>query len=78
MVTRCQVIKNDTKFLEINHINTEMNSLDEIMWDIFDLFDDIFFELEQIQLAINLDDLEGLLLPSPPREFDPFQTIGKY
>ena len=55
-----------------------MNHLDEIMWIIFDLFDDIFLELERIQNAINLDDLEGLLLPPPPREFDPFQTIGKY
>ena len=55
-----------------------MNPLDEIMWTIFDLFDEIFWELERIQQAINLDDLEGLLLPPPPREFDPFQTIGKY
>ena len=55
-----------------------MNDLNEIMWNIFDLFDEIFWELERIQMAINLDDLEGLLLPPPPREFDPFQTIGKY
>ena len=55
-----------------------MNYLDEIMQDIFDIFDDIFLELERIRFAINMDDLEGLLLPPPPREFDPFQTIGKY
>ena len=56
----------------------EMNSLNNIMWTILDLFDDIFLELEQIQVAINMDDLEGLLLPPPPQEFDPFRTIGKY
>ena len=55
-----------------------MNSLDEIMWIIFDLFDDIFWELDRIQQAINMDDLEGLLLPPPPQEFNLFQTIGKY
>ena len=55
-----------------------MNPLDNIMWTIFDLFDEIFWELERIRMAINLDDLEGLLLPPPPQEFDPFQTIGKY
>ena len=55
-----------------------MNCLDEIMWTIYDLFDDIFLELERIQQAINMDDLEGLLLPPPPQEFDPLRTIGKY
>ena len=55
-----------------------MNHLDEIMWIIYDLFDNIFLELERIRTAINMDDLEGLLQPPPPQEFDPFQTIGKY
>ena len=55
-----------------------MNRLDEIIWTIFDLLDDIFLELERIQMAINMDDLDGLLLPPPPQEFNPFQTIGKY
>ena len=75
MVTRWQLISNDINF-DIN--NTEMNYFADIMWTISDLFDDIFLELEQIQVAINMDDLEGLLLPPPPQEFDSFCTIGKY
>ena len=55
-----------------------MICLDDIVWTMLDLFDDIYLELEQILAAIERDDLTGLLEPLPPQEFDPFKTIGKY
>ena len=53
------------------------NVLDFTMWTIFDLFDDIYFDLKLILLAIEMDDLVALLEPEPPT-FNPFRTIGKY
>ena len=45
------------------------------MWIILDIFDDIYFDLKLILLAIEMDDI-GELLKTPP--FDPLKTIGKY
>ena len=59
---------------------TEMNSsniLDFTMWTIFNLFDDIYFDLKLILMAIEMDDLAAFLEPELPT-FDPFRTIGKY
>ena len=59
----------------------EMNSLNTIMWTILETFDEIFYNLNLILLAINLDEVASLLeqeLTPPPHTFDPFQTIGKY
>ena len=54
-----------------------MTCIDDAMWDIMDIFDDIFFDLYLILLAIELDDI-SLLLASPPQEFDPLQTFGRF
>ena len=43
------------------------NILDFTMWTIFDLFDDIYFDLKLILLAIEMDDLAALLEPEPVR-----------
>lgn len=46
------------------------------MWTILDLFDDVYFELKLILLAIEMDNLSALLESVPPPcTFDPFQTI---
>ena len=58
-----------------------MNSLNTIMWTILETFDEIFYDLNLILLAINLDEVVSLLEQEPappPHTFDPFQTIGKY
>ena len=59
----------------------EMNSLNIIMWTILETFNDIFYDLNLILLAINLDEVTSLLEQEPvppPYIFDPLQTIGKY
>ena len=56
----------------------EMICLNDIVWTMLDLFDDIYLELQQILAAIERDDLAGLLELPPPQEFDPFKTIGRY
>ena len=55
----------------------EMNSLDFIMLDIFELFDNFYCDVALIIWAIKMDALSTLLGPTPIT-FDPFQTIGKY
>ena len=58
-----------------------MNSLDTTMWTIMDIFDDIYFDLNLILLAITMDEVLTLLEQEPappPYIFNPFQTIGKY
>ena len=58
-----------------------MNSLDTTMWIIMDIFDDIYFDLNLILLAITMDEVLTLLEQErapPPYIFDPFKTIGKY
>ena len=42
-----------------------------------DIFDEIFWELKLIQLAIKMDEVAALLEPKPPI-FDPLKTVGKY
>ena len=53
MEAHWQCTKNNISFLE--HMTTEMNYLEDNMWIIFDLFDDNYFELKLISLAISLD-----------------------
>ena len=59
-------------------VSTEMNSLDFIWLDIFELFDDFYCDVALIVWAIKEDELSTLLEPMTPAIFDPFQTIGKY
>ena len=55
-----------------------MTYIDDAMWEIMDIFDDIYFELYLILLAIELDDISSLLASPPPQEFDPFRTFGRF
>ena len=55
----------------------EMTIINDCMWTIMDIFDEIFWELKLIQLAINMDEIATLLEPEPPT-FDPLRTVGKY
>ena len=55
-----------------------MTYIDDAMWDIMDIFDDIYFELYLILLAIKLDDISLLLASPPPQEFDPLRTFGRF
>ena len=57
---------------------TEMTCIDDAMWDIMDIFDDIFFDLYLILLAIELDDISSLLASPPPQKFDPLRTFGHF
>ena len=54
-----------------------MNSLDLILLEIFDLFDDAYCDFALIYWAIKMDTLASLVEQRPP-PFDPLQTIGKY
>ena len=54
-----------------------MNSLDYIMLDIFDLFNDFYADVALIVWAIKEDTLGSLVEPKTPT-FDSLQTIGKY
>ena len=56
----------------------EMNNLDPIWLDIFELFDDFYCDVALIVWAIKTDTLSTLLEPTTPITFDPYQTIGKY
>ena len=75
MVTCWQFIRSDINFL--NYHSMEMTIIDDHMWTIMDIFDEIFWELKLIQLAIKMDDVAALLEPEPPI-FDPLKTVGKY
>ena len=55
-----------------------MTYIDDAMWEIMDIFDDIYFELHLILLAIELDDISSLLAFPPPQEFDPLRTFGRF
>ena len=78
MVTCWHSTNNESTSLK--HTMMEMNSLDATMWTIMDIFDDIYFDLNLILLAITMDKISTLLEqePAPPYIFNPFQTIGKY
>ena len=52
-----------------------MTCIDDAMWIILDIFDDIYFDLNLILLAIEIDKIDKLL--KTPL-FDPLQTVGKY
>ena len=58
--------------------STEMNNLDLIWLDIFELFDIFYCDVALIVWAIKEDALSTLLEPTTPTIFNPFQTIGKY
>ena len=70
LVTHWHSISRKINFLETNL--TEMTCINDAMWDIMDIFDDIYFELYLILLAIELDDIPSLLASPPPQDFDPF------
>ena len=55
----------------------EMNNLDYLMLEIFDLFNDFYADVALIVWAIKEDNLASLVEPEIPI-FDPLQTIGKY
>ena len=55
----------------------EMNDLNSIMFNIFDLFDDCYCDVALMIWAIKMDALASLVEPKPPL-FNPLQTIGKY
>ena len=55
----------------------EMNPLDSIMFDILEILEDIYFDLNLILLAIKMDDIAALVEPEP-LFFNPLKTIGKY
>ena len=75
MVTHWQIIRSNINFL--NHHSMEMTPIDDCMWTILDIFDEIYWELKFIQLAINMDEVAALLEPDTPT-FDPLKTFGKY
>ena len=75
MVTHWQFIRNNISFL--NYCSTEMTIIDDCVRTIMDIFDEIFWELKLIQLAINMDEVATLLEPESPA-FDPLKTVGKY
>ena len=54
-----------------------MTIIDDCVWTMMDIFDEIFWELKLIQVAINMDELATLLKPESPI-FDPLKTVGKY
>ena len=54
-----------------------MNSLDYLMLEIFNLFNDFYADVALIVWAIKEDNLGSLVEPEIPI-FDPFKTIGKY
>ena len=55
-----------------------MTYIDDAMWEIMDIFDDIYFELYLILLAIEVEEISSLLASPPPQEFDPFRTFGHF
>ena len=59
-------------------LSTEMTCIDDAMWTIMDIFDEIFMDLYLILLAIEMDDIPSLLAPPPPQEFNPQQTFGRF
>ena len=55
-----------------------MTIIDDCVWTMMDIFDDIYFELHLILLAIELDDISSLLASPPPSDFDPLRTFGRF
>ena len=55
----------------------EMTCIDDAMWTILDIFNDIYIDLYLILLAIEMDDIPALLAP-PPQDFDPLRTFGRF
>ena len=56
----------------------EMTCIDNAMWTILDIFDDIFMDLYLILLAIEMDDIPSLLASPPSQNFDPLKTFGQF
>ena len=55
----------------------EMNNLDYIMFEIFDLSNDFYCNIALVVWATKEDTLTSLVEPENSI-FDPLQTIGKY
>ena len=55
----------------------EMNDLDYIMLEIFDLFNDFYTDMALMVWATKEDTLASLVEPETPT-FNPLKTIGKY
>ena len=55
-----------------------MTCIDDAMWTILDIFDDIFMDLYLILLAIELDNIPSLLASPPSQDFDPLRTFGRF
>ena len=55
-----------------------MTCIDDAMWAILDIFDEIYMDLYLILLAIEMDNIPSLLASPPPREFNPLQTFGRF
>ena len=76
MVTHWHSINSDINFHETHYNRNELPRCNNV-----DIFDDIYFELNLIRLAITMDEISSLLEQEPappPHIFDPFQTIRKY
>ena len=56
----------------------EMTCIDDAMWAILDIFNEIYMDLYLILLAIEMDDIPSLLAPPPAQDFNPLQTFGRF
>ena len=56
----------------------EMTCINNSMWIILDIFDDIFMDLYLILQAIEMDNIPALLASLPSQNFDPLQTFGRF
>ena len=55
-----------------------MTYIDDAMWSIMDLFDEIYLELYLILQAIEEDNISSLLASPPPQDFNPLQMFGRF
>ena len=58
--------------------STEMTCIDDAMWTILDIFDEIYMDLHLILLAIEMDDIPSLLASPPSQDFNPLQMFGRF
>ena len=53
-----------------------MTCINDTMWTILDIFDEIYMDLYLILLAIEMGDIPSLLASPPSQDFNPLQTFG--